>query len=146
MDEKTRRDFIDLLNRSNPRQRKTTTQSVEGPASADGVTFVREEMSFVEPDATARQVVLTSSRQCDCGLVLTQSNPFLGQCQYRGCHGYLCAGCLRKCTRACCGKVVCHEHSRELSGSVFCTDCYPGRLFIRLLMAFFQFDVKEKNK
>jgi len=142
MNEKSRQDFIDLLNRSNPKQRKTSMQSVEGKVSADGVTYIREEINTVTPDMTARQVVFLSSRECDCGQVLGQDNPLKGKCQHPGCKHFVCRACCRTCGR--CGMTVCYRHSRQVSGVYYCKRCYPLRLLIQIFKWFFDIEKEKK--
>lgn len=141
MNEKTRQDFVDLLNRSNPRQRKTSMQSVEGKVSDDGVTYIREEINMVTPDMTARQVVFQSSRVCDCGQVLGQDNPLKGTCQHPGCKHFVCQSCSRTCP---CGRTVCYRHSRQISGVYYCKRCYRIRLLINMFKWFFDIDREKK--
>ena len=140
MNEKSRKDFLDLLKNSNPKQRKTTVQRVEGKASSDGTNFVKEELSFMSPDLTTRQVTFISSRLCDCGAMLSANNPILGTCQYKGlgkaCEVYLCSQCSRNCEQ--CQKSICSKHSVKIGDVYYCIGCAPLKIAGKSLKIFFK--------
>ena len=141
MNERSRRDFLELLSRSNPRTRSTTMQAVEGRASEDGLQFVKEEMSFLAPDLTTRKVVFVSSRVCDCGRLISQENALAGACQSPGCANFTCKECSRVCSR--CGRMFCPDHCTVYGdGEVFCTRCKP----IKWLRLFFDLGKMEVRK
>jgi len=140
MNEKSRKDFLDLFKKSNPRQRNTTVQRVEGKASSDGTNFVKEELSFMSPDLTTRQVTFVSSRLCDCGAMLSANSPILGTCQYKSfgkeCGVYLCSQCSRICER--CRKRICPKHSVKVNDVYYCSGCAPFKIFGKVLKIFFR--------
>ena len=99
MDEKTREELLELLKQCNPRQRSTIIQAIEGHASEDNIGYIKEELAFLEPDMTTRQVTFMSSRLCDCGKLISAKNPLTGVCQYSGCSKFTCSECSRVCIR-----------------------------------------------
>jgi len=148
MNERTRKDFLDLLKKSNPRERKTAVQRVEGKVSSDGTNYVKEELSFMSPDLTTRQVTFVSSRLCDCGAMLSANNPILGTCQYisvrnKVCEVYLCSQCSRACER--CRKRICPKHSIKVGDVFYCRRCAPLKIAAKALKAFFRIGEKENN-
>jgi hypothetical protein len=134
MPENTRDDLLKLLKQCNPRTRSTTIQAIEGRVSEDRVAYVKEQLSFLEPDLTTRQVTFISSRVCDCGKLATQENTIVGACQHRGCSKFVCKECSRICSR--CGKIFCPHHSTVYrDGEISCYSCKPFkwlRLFFDL--------------
>jgi len=136
MSEKTREELLALLKQCNPRQRSTVIQAIEGLASEDKVAYIKEHLSFLEPDLTTREVTFISSRVCDCGKLISQNNVLQGKCQQAKCVKYVCSDCSKVCSR--CGRTVCPEHRTQyLDGSTYCRRCRPfkwARMF---------FDVRE---
>ena len=140
MDHVSGKELKEQMKKSPVRTRHTTVQEVEGFASADKVGYVKEEMSFLETDGTAREVTFISSRLCDCGRLLGQENPIFGTCQHRGCTGFTCSECARTCTR--CGGTFCPVHATVYrDGEIFCHRCKP----IKWLKLFFGVN-SERNK
>ena len=141
MAENTRDELLELLKKCNPRTRSTTMQAVEGRASEDKVGYVKEELSFMEPDFTTRRVTFISSRICDCGKLVSQDNALAGVCQYHGCTRFTCKECTRVCSR--CGRMFCPDHGTVYrDGDIFCTRCRP----IKWLRLFFDLGKKKVSK
>ena len=123
MNERTREDCLRLLRQSNPRQRSTTINSIEGYVEEDEIGFVREEMSFIEQDLTVRRITHNSSRLCSCNQLITAKNPLTGRCQHPGCRAFTCAGCVRVCR---CGRVCCPRHATVYADQeIYCRRCRP---------------------
>jgi Rieske Fe-S protein len=124
MKEKNREDFLKLLNKSNPKSRRTSIQSIHGRVEDDDVPYVSETLNFVAPDMTTREVVLYESHLCSCNRVLAKSNVLLGRCQHPGCTNYVCAGCMKECR---CGRIVCPSHASKFKENgeavYFCRKC-----------------------
>jgi len=141
MTERSRRDFLELLAKCNPRTRSTTMQAVEGRASEDKVGYIKEELSFLEPDLTTRRVTFISTRVCDCGKLVSQENALAGACQFPGCTNFTCKECARVCSR--CRRMFCPGHySSYVDGDIFCARCKP----IKWLLLFFDLGKKEVRK
>jgi DNA-directed RNA polymerase subunit RPC12/RpoP len=124
MSKMSREDLLKLLAKCNPRTRKTVIRVLEGKVSQDDAAFIQEQLSFIEPDLTVRQVDFVSSRLCDAGHALDPQTRLIGQCQYPGCQIYICstAGCGYTCSR--CGKLVCRIHARQHGANeVTCLRC-----------------------
>jgi hypothetical protein len=137
VDEKTRDELIELLKKCNPRTRSTTIYGVEGRASEDKVGYIKEQLSFLEPDFTMRQVTFVSSRVCDCGTLISQENALAGVCQHPGCTKFVCIRCRRVCWR--CNKTYCSEHASVYKdGETSCRRCRP----IKWLRMFFDLGKK----
>jgi len=94
-------EILRRFEQSNPRQQTTSISSIEGKASEDSVGFTKEQLSFIQEDLTTRSVVITSSRLCNCGKIITQKTSLAGSCQNRGCKNLVCSECIRTCR---CGK------------------------------------------
>lgn len=140
MNEKTRHDFLQLLQKCHPRQRATSVQTIEGRASADGVAYTKEELSFLEPDLTTRKVTLFAAKQCDCGLIISAKNTLKGICQHPRCRRYCCSDCALVCR---CGRVFgpCHA-TQYKDGDVYCYRCRP----VKWLKLFFDIHNLESQK
>ena len=124
---------------SNPRQQTTSISSIEGKASEDSVGFTKEQLSFVQPDFTTRTVVITSSRTCDCGRLLSP-NSLVGTCQHNGCKCFVCSECARICR---CGKTFCPRHATIYrDGEIYCSTCKP----FKWLKIFFCIGNERKEK
>ena len=131
MKETSRKQVLKLLKKSNPRQRSSTFFTVEGKASEDQTSGIKEEISCVEPDLTVRQITVIASRQCDCGKLLNQKNVLTGACQHPGCKRYVCSGCGQTCVR--CQKTFCPRHCHTYKdGETYCKKCR----YIKLLNMF----------
>jgi hypothetical protein len=120
----TREEFLDLLARSNPRTRKTTTRIIEGRASEDNTAFVQEELNFVDPSMTVRSVNLIATRFCDSDHVLDQTTRLVARC--RICNALTCSapGCSFTCAR--CRAPVCAAHIRVYDEKeAYCSRCMP---------------------
>lgn len=123
MPENTREELLELLKRCNPKQRSTIIQAIEGRASEDKVGYIKEQMSFIEPDMTTREVTFLSARVCDCGKLVSQKNPLTGVCQHLGCDKFTCTECARVCR---CGKTFCPCHAAVYrDGEIYCRRCRP---------------------
>ncbi len=141
MNEKSRRDFIDLLSQCTEKNRKTTMGVVGDRVSRDHVNYVKEELQFMAPDMTPREVTLVVSTMCDCGKLLSQKNVLQGRCQHPGCTRYVCSDCSRVCRR--CERTVCSQHSKLYGdGEIYCNRCRP----LKWLKLFFDVGGKEKEK
>ena len=116
---------------SRPRQQTTSINSLEGKASEDSVGFTKEQLSFVQQDLTTRSVVITSSRLCDCGKIITQKTLLAGTCQRNGCNHFTCTECSRTCSR--CKKTYCPDHI----GNTTCLHCRPIELLTKSWKWFF---------
>jgi len=141
MNEKTRKDFIDLLSKCSARNRKTTIGAVGGRASADNVNYIKEEIQVIAPDMTPREITLVESRVCSCGKLLTAQNPISGICQHPGCANFTCAQCVKVCSR--CGLTFCPHHVSVYgngNGEVYCRRCRP----LKWAKLFFDIGGKEK--
>ena len=129
----TREEFLDLLARSNPRTRKTTTRIVEGKASEDGAAFVQEELNCVDPSMTVRSVNLMATRFCDADHVLDQTTRLVARC--RICNALTCSapGCSFTCAR--CHAPVCAAHASVYGeGEAYCPRCHPRALLRWLVL------------
>jgi hypothetical protein len=134
-----REELLREMRESSPRTISTVMQTIEGFASEDNVGYVRDEMSFMEPDATPRQVTLYSMKLCDCSALISQSNPLKGKCQSPGCGRLIRSQCSRVCI---CGGVFCPKHAkRAWDGKDYCSKC---RL-VNWLRLFFQIGTERKE-
>jgi len=127
-----RQDYLDTLARGNPRTRKTVARIIEGKADQDGAAFLQEQLSFVDPDMTVRQVDVISSRTCSFGHLQDQQTRLVAACEV--CGNYTCSaeGCSFTCRR--CGKAVCRRHAHVYGeGEAFCPGCRPWA-FLRWLV------------
>jgi Fe2+ or Zn2+ uptake regulation protein len=136
----TRKELLDLLKGCSPRTRKTVLRLVEGKASQDGVSFVKENLSFLEQDGTVRAVEIFGARTCDFGHVLDQQTRLVSVCAK--CGRYTCSSSSPQCswTCSCCGNSFCRSHvSTYADGESYCARCRPRKWF-RLF-----FDLKKKG-
>jgi len=116
-------EILRRFEQSNPRQQTTSISSIEGKASEDSVGFTKEQLSFIQEDLTTRSVVITSSRLCNCGKIITQKTSLAGSCQNRGCKNLVCSECIRTCR---CGKTFCPKHAKIYrDGEIYCSTCKP---------------------
>ena len=131
MNERTREEFLRLLAQCDPKTRKTTMGGGGGRVSADRVSYIKEELSFIEQDGTTREVTFIESGVCDCGKLVTAKNPLKGTCQHPGCNNATCSECARTCR---CGRNFCPHHATIYrDGSIYCDRCKP----IKWLRLFF---------
>jgi hypothetical protein len=141
MRERTRRDYINLMRGSRPRTRKTVTRVIEGKVDQDGATFIQEQLSFVEPDLTVRQVDFISSRTCSFGHLTDQQVRLVGKCER--CESITCStpGCSFTCSR--CGKALCRRHAHvygQVDGNsrnppeAYCSSCRLPVLLRRIVL------------
>ena len=124
-------EILTRFEQSSPRQQTDKIYTVEGKVSEDNVGSASMQLSFIQPDLTTRSVVITSSRTCNCGKLVTQKNSLVGNCQHRGCRNYTCTECSRTCSR--CKKTYCPDHM----GNTTCRRCQPVELVTRGLKWFF---------
>ncbi|MCJ7762724.1 hypothetical protein MUP38_04625, partial [Candidatus Bathyarchaeota archaeon] len=122
-DEKTRKEFLDLLSKSNPRTRKTTLRLIENKVSEDDTVFAQEELNFVEADATVRSVSIIATKTCDYGHLLDQHTRLVAVCEVCGLHTCSTAGCSYTCAR--CGRAICRRHVAFIysSDEAYCSRC-----------------------
>ena len=120
MDPLTREELLKLLERCNPRTRKTQIYTVRGKIE-DGVASVREELSFIEPDGTVRAVEISELRSCACcGRAIGTDTHVGGVVQ--SCSSVVCANCFFVCVR--CGRSLCRKDATLYGdGDVVCTSC-----------------------
>ena len=133
MDKKTRAELLDLLARSNPRTRRTVLRVIEGRVSQDDVAFAQEQLSFVEPDMTVRNVDFVSIRLCSAGHVLGQEQHLVGQCSR--CSAWMCSapGCTRTCSS--CNAILCGACARVYGpDEAYCARCHPRALLRWLVL------------
>jgi len=119
--EMSREELLEYIKGCSPRTRDTFVQRLEGKASEkDATPFAREKLSFMEDDLTPREITLVSSRTCDCGALLSESNKLFGRAEC--CGALLCDRCQSQCVR--CGKAICHRHSHRFSEEeTYCPGC-----------------------
>lgn len=133
MNEKTREEFLKLLERSNPRTRKTVMRVIEGKVSQDDAAFIQEQLSFVEPDLTVRSVDFVSSRTCDFGHLQDQQTRLVAVCGQCGAYTCSAPGCSLACAR--CGVALCRRHARvHGEGEAYCSRCWPVALLRWLVL------------
>ena len=126
--------------RSNPRQQTDKIYTVEGKVSEDNIGFTNVQLSFLQPDFTTRSVVVTTSRTCDCGRLISQKNSLVGTCQKKGCNHFTCSECTRTCR---CGKTFCPKHATIYrDGEIYCSRCKP----FKWLRIFFSIANGKKEK
>jgi len=95
---------------------------VEGKVSQDNAAFIQEQLSFIEPDMTARQVDFVSSRTCSFGHLQDQQVRLVGVCEVCGAFTCSAPGCSFTCGR--CGKAVCRGHARVYGETEsYCSHC-----------------------
>lgn len=129
MPERTREDLLKLLARSNPRTRRTVLRVIEGRVSDDDIAFIQEQMSFVAPDMTVRNVDFVGVRLCSAGHVLGQEQHLVAQCSR--CSAWTCSapGCTHTCSS--CNAILCSACARVYGpDEAYCTRCYP-RVLLR---------------
>ncbi len=121
MPEMTREELLEFLKTCNPRARNTFIQMVEGKVSEkDSTAFVREKLSFLEPDLTPRELTFVSNRLCNCGAIVGDNNKLVARAEC--CGVFTCEMCNNRCIR--CGNNVCKAHSIVSSdGEVYCSRC-----------------------
>jgi len=121
MSEYSREELLRLLSRCSPRTRRTVLRILEGEVAEDGVAYVREDLSFMEPDHTVRSVELISSRLCSGGHVLDDKTRIVARAQCCGAIVCDAEGCTHVCSR--CGKTLCREHTCRVDGKDHCARC-----------------------
>ena len=127
MSRMTREDLLDLLARSNPRTRRTVVRVLEGRVSQDDVAFIQEQLTFVDPTMTVRNVDFVGVRQCSAGHVLGQEQHLVAQCSR--CSAWTCSAPL--CTNICtsCGILICRACSHVYGpDEAYCARCHPRAL------------------
>ena len=133
MSRMTREDLLDLLARSNPRTRKTVLRVIEGRVSQDDVAFVQEQLTFVDPTMTVRNVDFVGVRQCSAGHVLGQEQHLVAQCSR--CSGWTCSapGCTHTCSS--CNAILCSACARVYGpDEAYCATCHPRALLRWLIL------------
>jgi hypothetical protein len=129
-----------LLNQmpgSHPRTRKTVMRVIEGKADQDDAAFIQEQLSFIEPDMTVRQVDFISSRTCSFGHLQDQQTRLVAVCEMCGVYTCSTPGCSFTCIR--CGRALCRKHAHVYAdGEAYCSGCR----FMKWLRIFF--DVGRK--
>jgi hypothetical protein len=132
VDEKTRAELLDLLARSNPRTRRTVLRVIEGKVGQDDIAFLQEQLSFVAPDLTVRNVDFVSIRLCSAGHVLGQEQHLVAQCSR--CSAWTCSapGCTRTCSS--CNTLLCSACAHVYGADeAYCARCHP-RAILRWLV------------
>jgi len=127
VDEKTRAELLDLLARSNPRTRRTVLRVIEGRVSQDDVAFIQEQLTFVDPTMTVRNVDFVGVRLCSAGHVLGQEQRLVAQCAR--CSAYTCSvpGCTHICSR--CNVTICNTCAHVYGpDEAYCARCHPRAL------------------
>ncbi len=133
MDEKTREELLALLQKCNPRTRRTVMHVIEGKVSQDNTAFIQEQLSMVEPDLTVRQVDFISSRTCDFGHLQNSATRLVAVCQVCRRHTCSAPGCSFTCVR--CGVALCRQDAKTYdNGEVFCPRCRPFAWLRRLIV------------
>jgi len=133
MSKLTRQDLLDLLARSNPRTRRTVVRVLEGRVSQDDVAFIQEQLTFVDPTMTVRNVDFVGVRQCSAGHVLGQEQHLVAQCSR--CSAWTCSapGCTRTCSH--CNAVLCSACSHVYGpDEAYCARCHPRALLRWLVL------------
>jgi hypothetical protein len=88
---------------------------------------VQEQLSFVDPDLTVRNVDLVGVRLCSAGHVLGQEQRLVAQCSR--CSAYTCSvpGCSHTCSG--CNVTLCSACARVYGpDEAYCARCHPRAL------------------
>lgn len=125
MNENTREELLELLNRSSPRARKTIIRALGGKADTDNLAFVKETLDFVQPDQTVRSVEFLDSRTCSSGHLQDDKTRFVSIAQCCGAVTCSVEGCSLNCR---CGKSLCRRHAHLVAGQPYCSRCFLGGL------------------
>ena len=89
MDEMSRKDFLDKLQKlDGPKSRNTTIRSVEGKAADGDASQVVDQYAFVDEDMTVRKVNIVATRTCSFGHLLQEAR-LVARCEV--CGRYTCS-------------------------------------------------------
>lgn len=138
MNEKSRKEFLDLLAKSDTKTRETSLRAIDGKVDQDHAEYIQEKLSFVDSDMTVRSVSHVSSRTCSFGHLLDPKTRLAAVCEV--CGKYTCSteGCSYTCVR--CSRALCGRHAKLHAGQAYCSRCNWTYWFEKCFKKFWGFD------
>jgi len=118
MSEISRKEFLDLLAKCDPKTRKTALRVVDGKVDQDHAMYIQEELDFVDSDMTVRSISHVSARTCSFGHLQDPKTRLVGLCETCGKFTCSAQGCSFTCVR--CGRALCRRHASVHKGQAYC--------------------------